>query len=219
MKLRKLALLPIASAVALSVAGSAAAVTFDYDFGTYLTGGGPGPTPPTFAHLSVTTADYMSFIFDLKIGTNLNTVFGSTGTFVSKLSVNTASNADPSSVAILPGSWGVATVRLNTSPPPTGGIAWDFTDGFCGTSTPCNPSIASSRLAQGEEVEWTTIFATSQNPPFGTPAFALKVQGYGNSAEYIPSAPVPEPETYAMMLAGLGLMGFVARRRQRSLAV
>lgn len=32
--------------------------------------------------------------------------------------------------------------------------------------------------------------------------------------------PVPEPETYVMLLAGLGLMGFVARRRQqRSLPV
>jgi len=29
---------------------------------------------------------------------------------------------------------------------------------------------------------------------------------------------VPEPETYAMLLAGLGLMGFVARRRRRGLA-
>lgn len=29
---------------------------------------------------------------------------------------------------------------------------------------------------------------------------------------------VPEPETYAMLLAGLGLMGFIARRRQRKLA-
>jgi hypothetical protein len=26
---------------------------------------------------------------------------------------------------------------------------------------------------------------------------------------------IPEPEIYAMLLAGLGLMGFVARRRQR----
>ena len=29
-------------------------------------------------------------------------------------------------------------------------------------------------------------------------------------------APVPEPETYAMLLAGLGLMGFMARRRKLS---
>jgi hypothetical protein len=28
------------------------------------------------------------------------------------------------------------------------------------------------------------------------------------------TAPVPEPETYAMMLAGLGMMGFIARRRK-----
>jgi hypothetical protein len=29
-------------------------------------------------------------------------------------------------------------------------------------------------------------------------------------------APIPEPETYAMLLAGLGLMGFVARRRKQA---
>ena len=28
-------------------------------------------------------------------------------------------------------------------------------------------------------------------------------------------APIPEPETYAMLLAGLGLMGFIARRRKQ----
>ena len=30
------------------------------------------------------------------------------------------------------------------------------------------------------------------------------------------AAAVPEPETYAMLLAGLGLVGFTARRRQRA---
>lgn len=30
------------------------------------------------------------------------------------------------------------------------------------------------------------------------------------------TAPIPEPETYALMLAGLGLVGFVARRRKRA---
>ena len=33
-------------------------------------------------------------------------------------------------------------------------------------------------------------------------------------ADVIRSAPIPEPETYALMLAGLGAMGFVARRRK-----
>jgi len=32
------------------------------------------------------------------------------------------------------------------------------------------------------------------------------------------TSPIPEPETYAMMLAGLGLMGFLARRRKQNRA-
>lgn len=35
-----------------------------------------------------------------------------------------------------------------------------------------------------------------------------------NAANELVYAPVPEPETYAMLLAGLGLMGVVARRRR-----
>ncbi|WP_297326101.1 PEP-CTERM sorting domain-containing protein [Nitrosomonas sp.] len=33
---------------------------------------------------------------------------------------------------------------------------------------------------------------------------------------FIPAAPIPEPETYAMLLAGLGLIGFIARRRKQN---
>ena len=35
--------------------------------------------------------------------------------------------------------------------------------------------------------------------------------------DFLVAAPVPEPETYAMMLAGLGLLGVVARRRKQKL--
>jgi hypothetical protein len=36
------------------------------------------------------------------------------------------------------------------------------------------------------------------------------------TANYSVTAPVPEPETYALLLAGLGAVGFVARRRLNS---
>lgn len=63
------------------------------------------------------------------------------------------------------------------------------------------------------------------NPGFhsstGQPAiFTDNVVGY--LVEYESptfSAPIPEPETYAMLLAGLGLLGFQARNRKRREAV
>jgi hypothetical protein len=42
-----------------------------------------------------------------------------------------------------------------------------------------------------------------------TGSYELTLTAQGNLA------PVPEPETYAMMLAGLGLLGLTARRRRR----
>jgi PEP-CTERM motif len=36
------------------------------------------------------------------------------------------------------------------------------------------------------------------------------------SAKYTPLTPVPEPQTYAMLQAGLGLVGFSARRKMNN---
>ena len=41
----------------------------------------------------------------------------------------------------------------------------------------------------------------------------------GDHQDQLYMLPVPEPETYAMLLAGLGLMGFVARRRRQRATV
>lgn len=43
---------------------------------------------------------------------------------------------------------------------------------------------------------------------------ALRITGVGAVADTVSA--VPEPETYAMLLAGLGLMGAVARRRRQA---
>ena len=38
---------------------------------------------------------------------------------------------------------------------------------------------------------------------------------FGNTGNVASIAAVPEPETYALMLAGIGMVGFMAKRRRR----
>jgi hypothetical protein len=217
--MKKLRIAVAGAILAMGVAGTAAADTnYSFDFGTLFSSSGPSPVP-TFANLAVSTADFLTFSFDLKIGSNLNSVFASLGSnpFVGSLQVNTF-GADPLGSTIASGSWGVTQVKQNNQSNSAGGVSWDFTDALCGSGPACNPNNTGSRLTQGEEVKWNVTFSSVQNPPFDTPAFLLKVQTSGGSAEYIPATPVPEPEIFAMLTAGLGLMGFVARRRKREIA-
>ena len=59
-----------------------------------------------------------------------------------------------------------------------------------------------------------TTFSGSLDPVITVPAgYTITFSpGIGNSAAV---AAIPEPETYTMMLAGLGLLGYVARRRKQ----
>ena len=55
-------------------------------------------------------------------------------------------------------------------------------------------------------------------------SYALNVIGFASGSSggvyggsfVVQTAPVPEPETYALMLAGLGIVGFMASRRKQS---
>jgi len=88
------------------------------------------------------------------------------------------------------------------------------TNGACFTSTPA-ASLTNSMVY--------TIDFTGTNLDFSAPHLKVEfltglndVQKTGDLlSQTIPTA-VPEPETYALMMAGLGAMGFVARRRKQA---
>ena len=61
--------------------------------------------------------------------------------------------------------------------------------------------------------------ASEESAGDGFTVVSITVDGIdgGHSATYAPNtSPVPEPETYAMILAGLGLIAFTARRRKEN---
>lgn len=208
------------TAVLLAASAPVHAQTWDYHFGTQFSGSPYQPTT-SFAHMSVSTSDNLSFqfvlrAFDTTSGGSLASAFGSSA-FIGKAIFNTVSGADPVSITNVQTNGAVQTVALGTQSPFVGGVSFDFFDCFGGAN--CNFGGSERRLQSGEEVSWTLNFSTPQEALLGTPPVALHVQSWGagnnSSGWYTPTTPVPEPETYAMLLAGLGLMGFVARRRRR----
>lgn len=73
---------------------------------------------------------------------------------------------------------------------------------------------AGNRLSQDDRVSWN---ASGLNDGSILSNIPVHVQGIGEgySAKYTPIVTaVPESETYAMLLAGLGLIGFSARHRK-----
>jgi hypothetical protein len=74
--------------------------------------------------------------------------------------------------------------------------------GFFGIINAAGASRAQVDFVQGNGFAPVDDFQTATRPTF----------------EPGPANPVPEPETYAMLLAGLGLMGFAARRRKQPTA-
>lgn len=182
-------------AVSVMMASPAFAATEDY--GTLIAG--TYQPSSSFASLSITGSGNV-YNFTLT-AYDLNSIFTS-GAFIGAIAVDT-------NVAALPTISGVAggsPVSVHTSSGPLG--QFDFWFDLTG------PRAA--RLTANETVSWVATFA--QPVSFVGNEFALHVQGLtaaqGDSGWYVNStSPVPEPETYGMLLVGLGLISFVAKRK------
>lgn len=104
--------------------------------------------------------------------------------------------------------------RINTAVT-TNGLDWTLDGGTTWTSLAALP-------AAGNGHNWTT-FNTSFIAGSTSTMIGFRATGtsdtLGSSLDKVSlTAAVPEPQTYALMLAGLGALGFVARRRNRQQA-
>ena len=199
----------LAIAVGLMFATSASAAVHTYNFGgNDINGTGISPAP-TFATLTI---DDLTNSFTLTLA-DLTVVGFGPNAMATDLAVS-YSGANPGVSDVIGGA---DDVSINPNGQPAG--AFNFGFSFTG---------GTDDLVSNEAVSWTAagfnfsqVTSTTPKPALDNfvGSFALRVQGAGQGSDGngwygATLAAVPEPETYAMMLAGLGLIGFVSRRRQ-----
>jgi len=199
----------VAASIGLTFAMNASATVYSYTFGTEINAAGDVsvPSPGNFATLlfnDVANTFTLSFLSD--------SAFAGASVRGLEVNYNNGISGAPTPVAASSISGGVSVVSANNSDVnyPSDSFTWAIGNG-------------SNHLTAGESVSWTASTLNKswlQGAPLGT--FALNVfnnpVGNHNTVDswYQATAvtAVPEPETYGMMLVGLGLMGFIARRRK-----
>lgn len=210
--------LAISAFAALALSSNAVATTHNYNFGAKLTGDGPASL--NFASLSFND---LSHVFSLSVN-NAFSAFGSNA-FIGAMAVD-YSLKKKETINISNVLGGVNHVNFTKGGGPTG--IYDFRFDFGNSNQ--------DRLAKNETVSWTSNNFDFSKLGTSPAPFALHVQGIGHGHEendndfnshefdddeheglssgwYIPSA-VPEPSTYAMMVAGIGMIFVIARRRR-----
>ena len=81
------------------------------------------------------------------------------------------------------------------------GAGVDYVSFLWGSPDLFNSLTVNSTGSAGQVFTATSLVFSSSDNAFESANFSI--------------TPIPEPETYALMMAGLGAMGFVARRRRK----
>ena len=215
-KLPKLALAPLAAAAMIAFSIPASAATSQSWVLNFAAASGQNPGP--FGTVTATTVDGNSNAMDIRVALNSNFVFVNTGGPHHAFAFNLANDGTPGVVSnVAPGGFAADGSGINT-PFGTFSNLIDWT-GAQGGPPQGNAGPLTFRITDAGGISFSSFIASTGDSlaPGGWLFSAdLWANGFtGNVATNSTPTLVPEPETYAMMLVGFGLLGFVARRRRQ----
>jgi len=163
----------------------------------------------TFGDLGITNANQLGLIVNLaepgsenppSVNTANSVLTGTQATMSNTISLNVFSSTG----TLLETHTAAAGLQLNQVAAGLGG------SGLLFALSPAEVTQLNATIAANAGTEVFTTGATFANAQGGPETIAAA------RLNAIPPTAIPEPETYAMMLAGLGLMGFVGSRRKKS---
>lgn len=216
----------LALAAMLACSSAAHAVVYEFDYGQLLTASSGYSAPNSFvgqpfAHLEAinngTSSQWSGdkWTFTLTIQNNLFNSFGDNayiGSMTFDYNPDLAVTGKTLTTTLISSNvGGVTSVTASNGTGASGLADIDFGTAF--------GKGASNRLQDKDYVTWSVSNLTRGSNLVTSYVHVQGITG-GYSAKYVPLpepvSAVPEPETYAMMLAGLALLGFSARRRRNS---